>query len=293
MSPSASPLGIARSIRALRARVDGWREAGEKVALIPTMGALHAGHASLVRVGARHADRTVVSIFVNPKQFAAHEDLATYPRQEAADLDLLQTVGCSLVYCPTPEEMYPRGFETAVAVGGVSAQLEGAARPHFFGGVATVVLKLLNQCRPDVAVFGEKDFQQLLVIRRLVRDLDLPVDIVGAPTLREADGLAMSSRNAYLDDAERAVAGRLNGIMNDTAEAIVGGADVAGALSDARRKIGEAGFQRTDYFELRDAETLEATPSGALQPGAAARLLAAVMIGRTRLIDNCAVERPA
>ncbi|MBY0423078.1 MAG: pantoate--beta-alanine ligase [Parvularculaceae bacterium] len=293
MSPPQSPIGIARSIRGLRARVDGWRQEGRRIALIPTMGALHAGHVSLVKLGARLADRTVASIFVNPKQFAASEDLSTYPRQEAADIAMLEAAGCSLAYCPPPEEMYPAGFATAVTVGGPAEGLESGPRPHFFGGVATVVLKLLNQCRPDVAVFGEKDYQQLQVVRRLARDLDLGIEIVGGPTLREADGLAMSSRNVYLSTEDRAVAGRLNGVLRETADAILSGVRVDAALAEGRRRIEATGFQRIDYLEARDSETLAALDPGPLADGASARLLVAVLCGSTRLIDNWPIERKA
>lgn len=291
MSPSQSPIGIVRSIRGLRARVDGWRQEGRRIALIPTMGALHAGHTSLVKIGGHLADRTVASIFVNPKQFAASEDLSTYPRQEATDIEMLAAAGCSLVYCPASDEMYPHGFATAVSVAGPADGLESGPRPHFFGGVATVVLKLLNQCRPDVAVFGEKDYQQLQVVRRVARDLDLGVDIVGGPTLREADGLAMSSRNIYLTAEDRAIAGRLNVILGDTAEAIATGARVDAAVAEGRARIDAAGFRRIDYLEVRDAETLSEFGPDALPDGVSARLLVAVLCGATRLIDNWPIER--
>ena len=208
----------------MRARVKAWRDAGEKVALIPTMGALHDGHLSLIQVGRDFARRTVASIFVNPRQFAPHEDFDAYPRTEQDDLDRLSAAGCDLAFLPTPEEMYPAGFQTSVSVSEVTQGLCGASRPVFFGGITTVVTKLLNQCQPDVAVFGEKDYQQLVVIRRLVKDLDLPVEIIGAPIRREADGLAMSSRNRYLSEEERAIAGQLNKVKRSACMEIAGSA---------------------------------------------------------------------
>lgn len=291
MSPSQPPTGIVRSIKALRARVDAWRAAKEKIAFVPTMGALHAGHLSLGKIAAQHGDRVVFSIFVNPKQFAAHEDLGSYPRQEAADLGLLQEMGCDLVYCPPPEEIYPPGYETSVTVGAVGAGLESAARPHFFGGVATVVLKLLNQCRPDVAIFGEKDYQQLLVVKRMVRDFDLPVTIIGGPTVREADGLAMSSRNAYLSADDRLIAGRINGVLKAAAAKIASGTAVAEALAEGRSALLAAGVAQVAYFEARHPETLAELDPGPLSPDAVARLLVAVLVGRTRLLDNWPVTR--
>lgn len=283
-APVDSQMGVARSLKALRARVDAWRSAGHSVGFAPTMGALHDGHLSLVRLSNALADRTIVSIFVNPKQFAPHEDFAAYPRQEGSDLDLLQKAGCHLAYLPAPEEMYPPGHQTSVAVGEVSQGLCGASRPHFFGGVATVVCKLLNQVRPSIAVFGEKDYQQLLVIRRMVRDLNMGIDIVGAPIMRESDGLAMSSRNAYLTAEERVVAGALNAIIARAAAAIGAGADVSPTLAEAADALVAAGFDRVDYLEARGAEHLE--PLGPGPTDKAGRVLAAVILGRTRLIDN-------
>jgi pantoate--beta-alanine ligase len=198
-----SPLPIVRTVAELRAQVAGWRKAGQRVGLVPTMGALHEGHLSLVRLAREHAERVVVSVFVNPTQFSPNEDFDAYPRDEAHDAGLLAGVGCDLLFAPGVAEMYPPGFATTVTVAGVSEPLDGTARPGHFVGVATIVSKLLNQCGPDVAVFGEKDYQQLQVIRRLARDLDLPVEIVGGPTARAEDGLALSSRNAYLSAAER------------------------------------------------------------------------------------------
>ena len=284
-------MGVARTLKALRARVDGWRSTGLTVGFVPTMGALHKGHLSLVRHAAKLSDRVVASIFVNPKQFAAHEDLATYPRNEAADLEMLSTAGCHLAWCPAPEEMYPAGYQTSVLVADVAAGLESDSRPHFFGGVATAVCKLLNQVRPTVALFGEKDYQQLLVIKRMVRDLDMSVQIVGGETVREADGLAMSSRNAYLTEDERRIAGKLNGVLSDLAEKLEAGATVGVTMAEGRTMLEAAGFGRIDYLETRVAADLGAVGPGSLETGAPARILAAVTVGRTRLIDNWPVEQ--
>ena len=283
-----SQIGVVRSVKALRARVDSWRSAGESVGLVPTMGALHDGHLSLIRRSNSLVGKTVASIFVNPAQFAPHEDFSSYPRREALDLDLLQKAGCHLAYIPTPEEMYPEGFQTSIAVTSLTQGLCGASRPHFFGGVATVVAKLLNQARPDIAVFGEKDYQQLLVIRRMVKDLNLQVDIIGAPILREADGLAMSSRNAYLGADERAVAGKLNKILKDLAATLEAGGDIDAALRAGRERLAGAGFSTIDYLEVRSADALAPMATGAVDRPA--RIFAAVILGKTRLIDNWPVE---
>ena len=279
-------LPIVRTVRELRAVVGEWRRAGERVALVPTLGALHEGHLALVEEGRRRADRVVATIFVNPKQFGSGEDLDRYPRREAADAAALATVGCDLLFAPGLEEMYPDGFATHVSVSGVTDDLDGAARPGHFDGVATVVTKLLNQAQADVAIFGEKDYQQLLTIRRLARDLDIATEIVGHPTVREADGLARSSRNAYLSDAERAQAVELPRALASAAEAIETGGDVAAALDAAVERLLGAGFASVDYVELRDAETL--APLARLDRPA--RLLAAARLGGTRLIDNVPVN---
>lgn len=280
-------LPVARTVTGLRETVRGWRRQGLGVAFVPTMGALHEGHLTLVREAVRRADRVVASVFVNPTQFAAHEDLGTYPRREAQDAELLASAGCHLLFAPTVEEMYPDGFTTAVSVGGPSHGLETDFRPHFFGGVAVVVAKLLNQVQPDVAVFGEKDYQQLLVVRRMARDLDIPTEIVGSPTERDGHGLALSSRNAYLSEAELVIARRLNGVL---AEAAIKAADrrpLASVEREAYADLLKAGFERVDYVAVRRAEDLAVFTDGVVD--APARILAAAWLGKTRLIDNMAV----
>ncbi|TGV64748.1 pantoate--beta-alanine ligase, partial [Mesorhizobium sp. M00.F.Ca.ET.149.01.1.1] len=233
-----------------------WRQAGLKVAMVPTMGALHDGHISLVRIALERADRSVVSIFVNPTQFAPTEDLDKYPRQLARDLDRLRDAGAHLAFTPGVAEMYPAGFTTKISVGGPSSGLETDFRPNFFDGVATVVAKLFLQAEPDCAVFGEKDYQQLCVVRQLCRDLDLPVEIVGAPTVRDAHGLAMSSRNAYLGEAELDIARQLNVILRRAAAALSAGEDEAGATEDAAKALVSAGFRKVDYVAARASVTL-------------------------------------
>jgi pantoate--beta-alanine ligase len=277
---------IIRDRVALRRGVDALRDDGGRIALVPTMGALHAGHMALVTQALRRAPHVVASIFVNPMQFGVGEDLATYPRREAEDAAMLEAAGCALLWAPEAKEMYPAGFATTVSVAGVSEGLCGAARPGHFDGVATVVAKLLNQVRPDVALFGEKDYQQLAVIRRMAADLDLDVEIVGVPTVREPDGLALSSRNAYLSAAERAAARALPEALEAAATAIAAGRSVAPALQAARARLADAGFDPIDYVELRDSGTL--APVDRLDRPA--RLLAAARLGRTRLIDNVPVN---
>lgn len=254
-----------------------WHASGQSVALVPTMGALHAGHIALVAAALALADRVLVSIFVNPTQFAPHEDLARYPRDESGDLTKLTAAGAHLVWIPAVEEMYPEGFATRIEVEGAALPLEGAFRPHHFGGVATVVCKLLLSAMPDMAVFGEKDYQQLAVIRQMVRDLALPVTIRGVPTVREHDGLALSSRNAYLSADERYIAPMLSKTIADVAR----GRDPA----EAAEALLAAGFTKVDYIEVRDAETLAPFVPGSGRPG---RVLAAAWLGKTRLIDNMA-----
>jgi pantoate--beta-alanine ligase len=281
----------ATTLEVLRSAVDALRAEGKRVALVPTMGALHEGHLTLVREARRHADAVAVSIFVNPKQFGLSEDLDAYPRRMADDSALLEAEGVELLWAPGVEAMYPAGFATNVAVAGVSEGLCGAARPGHFDGVATVVCKLFNQVRPDVALFGEKDWQQLAVIRRMARDLDLVRPhadaIVGVPTVREADGLALSSRNQYLSPEARARAAALPQAMREGIAALAAGSAVAPTLAAIEAHLLQAGFDSIDYTALADAESL--APLDALGPRPA-RLLVAARIGGTRLIDNMAVE---
>ena len=284
MDQAPLTLPIVRTVADLRAVVAGWRKAGLRVAVVPTMGALHEGHLSLVRLAKAKADRVIVTLFVNPTQFAPHEDFETYPRSEAADVALLHEAKCDLLYAPTAAVMYGEGFATGISVIGVSAPLDGLVRPHFFGGVATVVAKLLIQTGADVAIFGEKDYQQLQVIKRMVADLDLPVTIIGAPTARAKDGLALSSRNAYLTPAQRKVAGQLNIIMAKAAEAVTKGGAISDAEAEGYAALLAEGFDRIDYFEFRDGSDLRRLGPGPSdgQP----RLFAAAWLGKTRLIDN-------
>ncbi|MGI9413239.1 MAG: pantoate--beta-alanine ligase [Hyphomicrobiales bacterium] len=276
---------VVRTVADLRRFTDAWRADGETSALVPTMGALHAGHLSLVDVARERAQRVVASIFVNPAQFSPSEDLATYPRDEAGDLAKLHEYATDLVFMPPGDEMYPANFSTSVEVGGLSEGLCGASRPHFFGGVATVVAKLLIQARCDHAVFGEKDYQQLLVVRRMARDLDIPTEIIGAPIIREEDGLAMSSRNQYLDAQQRQMAPHLYATLMSVADCIRSGTGVTDATDQGVQVLDHAGFD-VDYLELRDAATLE--PLTALDDSPA-RLFAGAYLGKTRLIDNVAV----
>ncbi|MBA1144921.1 pantoate--beta-alanine ligase [Mesorhizobium neociceri] len=276
---------VVDTVVALRAQIRDWRLHGLSVAMVPTMGALHDGHISLVRAALSTADRCIVSIFVNPAQFAPTEDLDKYPRQMARDLDRLAEAGAHLAFTPTVSEMYPTGFATKISVGGPSAGLESDFRPTFFQGVATVVAKLFLQALPDRAIFGEKDYQQLCVVRKLCRDLDLPVDIVGAPTVRDGHGLAMSSRNAYLGAAELGVARQLNVILRQAAAALAAGTDESSVTAKAAAALLEAGFDRVDYVAARESLTL--APWRRASDG---RLLAAAWLGRTRLIDNVEVS---
>ena len=269
----------------LRHQVAGWRREGALVGFVPTMGALHAGHLSLVRIARERADRVVASIFVNPTQFGAHEDLARYPRTPERDAALLAEAGCDLLFLPEVETIYPPGHATFVEPGGAARGLEGDVRPGHFRGVATVVTQLFHLVQPDIAVFGEKDAQQLAVVRQLVRDLHVPVEIVAGPTVREGDGLAMSSRNVYLSPEERATAPVLHRTMQDTAAALRAGGEIVNTLRSGAARITEAGFA-LDYFEARHAETLQ--PIASLDDGPV-RLLVAAKIGTTRLIDNIGV----
>ena len=255
------------------------------LALVPTMGALHAGHMALVAEGRKRAGNVAASIFVNPAQFGEGEDFGRYPRREADDAAMLEAAGCALLWAPSVAEIYPEGFATRINVSGVSERWEGEARPGHFDGVATVVAKLLLAVKPDVALFGEKDFQQLAVIRRLVADLGISVEIVGVPTVREPDGLALSSRNAYLGSDERARAVALPNALKAARDAIVGGEAVGTALRQAKQALVDAGFLKVDYLALVDAATLEPLEA----PQDEMRLIAAAVIGTTRLIDNLAV----
>jgi pantoate--beta-alanine ligase len=275
---------VAETIAALRAQVRAWRAEGLRVALVPTMGALHDGHVSLMRAALERADRCVVSIFVNPRQFAPTEDLDKYPRQLALDLDRLEKAGVHLAFTPGVEEVYPQGFATSISVGGPSAGLETDFRPAFFDGVATVVGKLFIQSEPDLAVFGEKDYQQICVVKKLVQDLNLPVEVVASPTIRDGEGLAMSSRNAYLSTAELNIARQLNKVLRKAASALEGGADEAATMATARQQILDAGFDVVDYVEARESLTL-----APWQKGRDGRVLVAARLGKTRLIDNVEV----
>jgi len=275
-----------RTIKDLRRAISQFRKAGESVALVPTMGALHDGHMALVKLALRKADRAVVSIFINPTQFAPNEDLSRYPRDEAGDRRKLATVGADLIWAPTPAEMYPEGFATRIEPGGAAHGLEGEFRPHHFGGVATVCCKLFSAVMPDVAVFGEKDYQQLCVIRQMARDLDLPLKIAALPTVREKDGLALSSRNAYLSAEKRAIAPALHRALHALAPIAAKGGLVNKAIDAAKHDLLAAGFTKIDYIEVRDAATLGPFDPKSSRKG---RILAAAWLGKTRLIDNVGV----
>ncbi|PZU14429.1 MAG: pantoate--beta-alanine ligase [Sphingobium sp.] len=275
-----------RDVPALRSAVEMVRRDGKPLVLVPTMGALHDGHMALVEEARRHGRHVVVSIFVNPRQFGPGEDLDAYPRREAKDAQMLSAAGVDILWAPTVDVMYPTGFATSIGVSGVSEGLDGAARPGHFDGVATVVTKLFNQVRPDVAIFGEKDYQQLAVIRRMVADLDLDIEIVGLPTQRAEDGLALSSRNAYLSDEERKAALALPRALGEAKRQIEKGEPVEAALAKAVATLAASGFDPVDYVTLCDAATLEPMHA-ADRP---ARLLGAAKLGRTRLIDNIAVD---
>jgi len=283
------PPAAVRILPELRATVAAWRREGLRVGLVPTMGALHDGHLALMRHALARADRVVASVFVNPTQFGPGEDLDRYPRDEPGDLARLAEVGVQLAWLPPVEAMYPPGDRTRVTVEGLGDGLEAVARPHFFRGVATVVAKLLNQVQPDLAVFGEKDYQQLLVVRRLARDLAIPAEILAHPTVREPDGLAMSSRNRSLTPAERAVAPALHRVLAEAAQTLADGRLAAEALATGTCRLLAAGFARVDYLELRDAEDLAPLDRVAGRP---ARLLAAAPLSGTRLIDNVPVRHP-
>ncbi len=281
------PVQIVRTVSDLRRIVSAWRQAGKTVGLVPTMGALHEGHLSLVRHAQAETDHVVVSIFVNPKQFGIGEDFEQYPRTEQSDAEKLSTVGADVLFAPSVAEMYPAGFATTVSVSGISDELCGAARPGHFDGVATVVTKLLLQCLPDIAIFGEKDFQQLATIRRFSRDLDIPVAIKMGTTVREADGLALSSRNAYLSPDDRKKAASIPRVLKSIiAAAQRADAPFAPLLESGKQDLLAAGFQSIDYLDIRDAETLTRV-SDLSRP---ARIFVAARIGKTRLIDNMPLQ---
>jgi len=279
------PPPIARTVDDLRSVIAKWRKSGETVALAPTMGSLHEGHLSLIALGKKRASRVVASVFVNPTQFGPKEDFKRYPRDEKSDVNKLTSAGTDLVYAPSVEEMYPKGSSTSIKVANLSDDLCGGARPQHFEGVATVVTKLLLQAAPDIAVFGEKDYQQLLVIKSLVRDLFIPVEIVGTPIVREPDGLAMSSRNVYLSPKERTIAPVLQQVLSKIAADLAEGRGCDDASGSGRFKLEAAGF-RVNYVAIRDAATLGPLSGSVHVP---ARVLAAVYLGATRLIDNVAV----
>lgn len=278
---------IIRTLRALRQETASWRAAGETVGLVPTMGALHDGHMSLVRNARAQNDRVVTSIFVNPKQFNQASDLEAYPRDEAADAAKLEAADCDVLWAPDADEMYPSGFATSVEVSGITDCLCGATRPGHFAGVAVVVTKLLLQSLPDKSYFGIKDYQQLNVVRRMARDLDIPVEIRGIDTVRERDGLAMSSRNWYLTEDERKVAPTLFRVLTNIAEAASSGDDAGRAIDRGRKQLADKGFGQVDYLEIRDAETFDLVTRPPRRPS---RAFAAVFLGKARLIDNVPVD---
>lgn len=278
---------IIRNRQSLFESICRLRSLGKTIALVPTMGALHTGHISLVKIAREHATALISSVFINPTQFSVGEDFSRYPRTEKEDLEKLEEQAVDIAYLPSVSEMYPEGFSTSISVGKIAKELCGAFRPGHFDGVATVVTKLLMQTLPDCAVFGEKDYQQLYIIRRLARDLDIPVKIIGAPTIREADGLALSSRNQYLSESERRVAPVLYQTLIDVKTQLNAGHEVKSLIVQAKHRLNTAGFTEVDYIELRDMETLEPV----IHLAKPARLLAAATLGTTRLIDNIAIEK--
>lgn len=273
------------SIAELRAFVRDSRKVGKTISFVPTMGAIHEGHMELVRQGLAKSDICIPYIFLNPKQFAPTEDLASYPKPLEADLEKLKSINSTAIYLPRADEIYPDGFSTSVKVANVSQPLEGEYRPHFFEGVATVVSKMLIQCAPDIALFGEKDYQQLQVLKRMVKDLNIPVEIYGVATVRDSEGLALSSRNAYLTPDQYQVAIQLNKILKELAAAAHVGKDIGASEEEARQKLLQAGFEGVDYVTVRDAATLALPTKGQKD----LRVLAAVHIGKARLIDNMPV----
>jgi pantoate--beta-alanine ligase len=289
--PKRAGLVVARTRGEARDWYKSQRAAGKRIAFAPTMGALHDGHVSLIKIGLEKADLAASSIFVNPTQFAAHEDLATYPRAEDSDLQKLEAAGCSFCYCPSPAEMYPAGDSTRVVVKDLSHILEGEVRPHFFEGVASVVNRLFLHVSPDVAVFGEKDYQQLLVIKRMTHDLGFDIEIIGGPTRREADGLAMSSRNAYLNAEQRAQAVAVSRVMFAAAAKLEAGEPIRAATDAAKAELLASGFASIDYVEARRADTLAPFGAETCPAGTSGRLLVAARLGKTRLIDNVGFVR--
>lgn len=283
---------LVRTLGDLRRELAVHRLAGRTIGFVPTMGALHDGHISLVEKAREASDITVASIFVNPTQFAPGEDLDTYPRTEEADIGKLRSVGCDIVYLPTVEEMYPDGSLTNIRVEGMSDLLDGIFRPHFFYGVATVVARLFVHVQPNVAVFGQKDYQQLQIIRRMVRDLGFPIEVLGGETFRDRDGLAQSSRNTYLSRDERGKANVISASLHRAACRIEAGVSIADALDEARTRINQAGFKKLDYVSAVDPATLEDLSDDPVPSGFEGRILAAAWMGRTRLIDNLGFKRP-
>ncbi|MEL7033722.1 MAG: pantoate--beta-alanine ligase [Pseudomonadota bacterium] len=285
-----SPLRV-KTLAELREILGEHRRAGRRIGFVPTMGALHDGHVSLVETARAQSDVTVASIFVNPTQFAPGEDLDTYPRTEEADIAKLAGVGTDIVYLPSVEEMYPEGSKTNVRVEEMSDLLDGQFRPHFFYGVATVVARLFVHVQPDLAVFGEKDYQQLQIIRRMVRDLGFPIEIIGGETVRDADGLAQSSRNTYLSPSERQTANAMSSALHRARCRIAIGLPVEEALNEARARVSAAGFRSLDYVAAVDPLSLEDLPPGPVALGQVGRVLGAGWMGQTRLIDNMGFQR--
>ena len=278
-------MDIVRTVAELRSHISMWRREGQSVALVPTMGSLHAGHLSLMQVGKERSDRVIATIFVNPLQFAPNEDFETYPRREDSDIQKLVEEDIDLLFAPDVNEMYRPNATTTISVSGLTDCLCALSRPGFFDGVATVVTKLLLQALPDIAIFGEKDYQQLLVIKRLATDLDIPVEIIGAPTIREEDGLALSSRNVYLDTKSRSIAPSMYNILTQYASDISNGNDRKKSLQLAKRNMQKSGFEKIEYLDLRSSQTLRAC-NDIKKPS---RLFAAAWLGSTRLIDNLAI----
>ena len=277
---------IERSLAGLRTQTAAWRKAGETIGVVPTMGALHQGHLSLARAARETCDRVIVTIFVNPKQFNNPDDLKNYPRTENEDAKKLESIGVDLIYNPDGAQIYPDGFATNVSVGGLTDMLCGAHRPGHFDGVATVVSKLFLQTSADKAFFGEKDYQQLQIVRRMAADLDIPIEVIGCPTIREEDGLAMSSRNLLISDRARIMAPALAEVMNEMREALIAGASMSDLLEDAKAKIVNAGFNEVEYLDLRDGNDLALLD----RPVEGARLFAAAWLAGVRLIDNIAMQ---